>query len=146
MYTDLDNLFQKLARSKFRSKFRLNYDDQLFAEMKGPEVLRQHAHDLIIKRLAPEEPLKDGKQTPVKGHPVFVAQHATGCCCRGCLLKWHDIPKHRELSDEEVEYIVRVLLEWIDKKFAKRTSQKKDQKRRDSAASLASPFFKNLSN
>ncbi|ANU65001.1 DUF4186 domain-containing protein [Turicimonas muris] len=125
MYTDLDNLFQKLARSKFRSKFRLNYDDQLFAEMKGPEVLRQHAHDLIIKRLAPEEPLKDGKQTPVKGHPVFVAQHATGCCCRGCLLKWHDIPKHRELSDEEVEYIVRVLLEWIAKNL-----QKEPRKRR----------------
>ena len=125
MYTHLDNLFQKLARSKFRSKFRLNYDDQLFAEMKGPEVLRQHAHDLIIKRLAPEEPLKDGKQTPVKGHPVFVAQHATGCCCRGCLLKWHDIPKHRELSDEEVEYIVRVLLEWIAKNL-----QKEPRKRR----------------
>lgn len=125
MYTDLDNLFQKLARSKFRSKFRLNYDDRLFAEMKGPEVLRQHAHDLIIKRLAPEEPLKDGKQTPVKGHPVFVAQHATGCCCRGCLLKWHDIPKHRELSDEEVEYIVRVLLEWIE-----RDLQKEPRKRR----------------
>ncbi|WP_346744820.1 DUF4186 domain-containing protein [uncultured Turicimonas sp.] len=125
MYTDLDNLFQKLARSKFRSKFRLNYDDRLFAEMKGPEVLRQHAHDLIIKRLAPEEPLKDGKQTPVKGHPVFVAQHATGCCCRGCLLKWHDIPKHRELSDEEVEYIVRVLLEWIAKNL-----QKEPRKRR----------------
>lgn len=125
MYTDLDNLFQKLARSKFRSKFRLNYDDRLFAEMKGPEVLRQHAHDLIIKRLAPEEPLKDGKQTPVKGHPVLVAQHATGCCCRGCLLKWHDIPKHRELSDEEVEYIVRVLLEWIE-----RDLQKEPRKRR----------------
>ncbi len=125
MYTDLDNLFQKLARSKFRSKFRLNYDDRLFAEMKGPEVLRQHAHDLIIKRLAPEEPLKDGKQTPVKGHPVFVAQHATGCCCRGCLLKWHDIPKHRELSDEEVEYVVKVLLEWIA-----RDLQKEPRKRR----------------
>lgn len=93
--------------------------------MKGPEVLRQHAHDLIIKRLAPEEPLKDGKQTPVKGHPVFVAQHATGCCCRGCLLKWHDIPKHRELSDEEVEYIVKVLLEWIA-----RDLQKEPRKRR----------------
>lgn len=125
MYTDLDNLFQKLARSKFRSKFRLNYDDRLFAEMKGPEVLRQHAHDLIIKRLAPEEPLKDGKQTPVKGHPVFVAQHATGCCCRGCLLKWHEIPKHRELSDEEVEYVVKVLLEWIA-----RDLQKEPRKRR----------------
>ncbi len=125
MYTDLDNLFQKLARSKFRSKFRLNYDDRLFAEMKGPEVLRQHAHDLIIKRLAPEEPLKDGKQTPLKGHPVFVAQHATGCCCRGCLLKWHDIPKHRELSDEEVEYVVKVLLEWIA-----RDLQKEPRKRR----------------
>ena len=125
MYTELDNLFQKLARSNFRSKFRLNYDDRLFAEMKGPEVLRQHAHDLIIKRLAPEEPLKDGKQTPVKGHPVFVAQHATGCCCRGCLLKWHDIPKHRELSDEEVEYIVKVLLEWIA-----RDLQKEPRKRR----------------
>ena len=23
---------------------------------------------------------------------VFVAQHATACCCRGCLEKWYRVP------------------------------------------------------
>ena len=43
----------------------------------------------IIKRIAPKEPLNDGKQTPMKGHPVFIAQHATATCCRECTRKWH---------------------------------------------------------
>ncbi len=25
----------------------------------------------------------------MKGHPVFVAQHATATCCRECIRKWH---------------------------------------------------------
>ena len=50
-------------------------------------------------------------------HPVFIAQHATGCCCRGCLEKWHHIPKNKELSDNEVNYIVTLIMEWIKKQL-----------------------------
>ncbi|MGV9305492.1 DUF4186 family protein [Nonomuraea sp. NPDC003727] len=56
--------------------------------------------DLIARRLVPAEPYKDGEQTPCRGHPVFVAQHATATCCRTCLHRWHDIPRGRELTSE----------------------------------------------
>lgn len=108
------DLFERLAQSKFRSRFHLNEADRKYADKLGEDTLRQHAADLIAKRLAPANPENDGKQTPMSGHPVFVAQHATGTCCRGCIEKWHGIPKNRELTSAEQEYVVSVLLRWIN--------------------------------
>ena len=48
-------------------------------------------------------------------YPVFIAQHATGCCCRGCFFKWHHIPAGRQLTEEEQQYAVAVLMAWIEK-------------------------------
>ena len=107
------DLFERLAQSKFRSRFHLNDAERKYAEKLGDDGLRKHASDLIAKRLAPEAIENDGKQTPMSGHPVFVAQHATGTCCRGCLEKWHGIPKGRMLSDEEQRHISDVILRWI---------------------------------
>lgn len=81
------------------------------------EKVREHACDFIRKRLAPSEIPNDGKQTPMRGHPVFVAQHATATCCRGCLEKWHRIPKGRELTEAEQEYVVNVIMEWIGREI-----------------------------
>ncbi len=110
-------LFARLAQSKFRSRFSLSPDDQAYVRKKGMETIRSHAEDFIAKRLAPAQPAKDGKQTPMRGHPVFIAQHATATCCRGCLEKWHHIPKGRELTKEEQEYIVDVLMTWITRQM-----------------------------
>ena len=107
------NLWQRLAQSRFRSSFSLKANDRYYAAEKGMDVLRSHAQDFIRKRLSPANPPNDGKQTPMRGHPVFVAQHATGTCCRGCLEKWHHIPKGRPLTPEEETYVVNVILEWI---------------------------------
>ncbi|MFV0369470.1 MAG: DUF4186 family protein, partial [Hyphomicrobiaceae bacterium] len=63
--------------------------------------------------LAPANPHNDGKQTPMRGHPVFVAQHATGTCCRGCLAKWHGIPARTALSADQQEYVVSVIAHWL---------------------------------
>ena len=49
-----------------------------------------------------------------KGHPVFLAQHATATCCRGCLEKWHGIEKGRELTASEQQYVVNIIMRWID--------------------------------
>ena len=49
----------------------------------------------------------------LKGHPVFLAQHATATCCRSCLNKWYKIPQNRKLTDEEIDYIVSIILKWI---------------------------------
>lgn len=110
---DLDELFNGLAKSAFRAKFHLQNKDLEYLHQKGMDTVLSHAADFIAKRLAVAQPLNDGKQTPFRGHPVFVAQHATACCCRGCLEKWHRIPQGRELSSEEQMYIRSVLERWL---------------------------------
>lgn len=111
------NLWKRLSQSKFRSSFSLKANDRSYVSEKGMEKVREHACDFIRKRLAPAEIPNDGKQTPMRGHPVFVAQHATATCCRGCLEKWHRIPKGRELTEAEQEYVVNVIMEWIDREI-----------------------------
>lgn len=104
-----------LSKSKFRSGFKLKEKDILYIEDKGIERLREHALEFIKKRIAPEKILNDGKQTPMKGHPVFISQHATATCCRKCLYKWHQIKMNKELTLEEINYIVDVIMKWIEK-------------------------------
>ena len=110
---DLTDLFARLAKSDFRSRFHLTKKDKEYIAEKGLATIRKHAEDFVAKRLAPAVIPNDGKQTPMKGHPVFIAQHATGCCCRGCFFKWHHIPAGRQLTREEQQYAVEVLMEWI---------------------------------
>lgn len=114
-----ETLFSALARSKFRSSFCLKPKDVEYIDRIGMEKIRSHAYDFVHERLAPAEPKNDGKQTPMRGHPVFIAQHACACCCRGCLEKWHKIPKGRALTEEEVKYVVGVLMKWIAANYNK---------------------------
>ena len=115
----LDPLFVRLSRSKFRSRFRLGVKERQYCLEKGAPVIEQHAADFVAKRLAPALPANDGKQTPMRGHPVFIAQHATATCCRGCLAKWHAIPAGRELTAREQRYVVEVLMAWIERQSAR---------------------------
>ena len=114
MYEDILN---KLAKSNFRSKFKLKDKDKLYIEQKGLNTIRSHACDFIKKRIAPEFIPNDGKQTPMKGHPVFIAQHATATCCRGCISKWHHFEKGAELNDKQREYIINLIMEWIKRQL-----------------------------
>ena len=110
---DLDQVFEALAKSPFRRSFRLRGSDLNYLQSKGLPAILQHAQDFIAKRLAPAEIANDGKQTPFRGHPVFVAQHATATCCRGCLQKWHRIPAGKSLDAEECAYVLRILERWL---------------------------------
>ena len=87
----LKQLFAGLSKSSFRSRFHLKEQDKEYAA--------------VIPN--------DGKQTPMRGHPVFIAQHATATCCRGCLGKWHKIRAGKELTPRQKEYIVHVIMLWI---------------------------------
>jgi len=110
---DLDETLRALARQPFRAKFHLRGRDAATVELRGMEVIRKHAADLLAKRVVPAQPHNDGKQTPYRGHPVFVAQHATATCCRTCLERWHGIPKGHDLTREERDYAVDVICRWI---------------------------------
>ncbi len=116
---DIDDVFTSLARSRFRSRFRLKSEQQQYLQDRGMNAIVVHARRFVEQRLAPAEPENDGKQTPYKGHPVFTAQHATATCCRGCLMKWHNIPKGQALSNEQIEYVVEVIKRWIERQMLK---------------------------
>ncbi len=111
------DIFEKLSMSAFRSKFKLKQKEKEYISQKGIETIRKHAYDFISKRIAPKEIPNDGKQTPMKGHPVFIAQHATATCCRGCISKWHKIPKGIELNKQQQDYIVNIIMEWIERQL-----------------------------
>lgn len=115
--TNLNCVLEKLSKSKFRSSFHLKKNDLKYIDKIGLIKIKEHAFDFIRKRLAPEFLKNDGKQTPTKGHPVFIAQHATATCCRGCLYKWHHIAKNKELTTEEINFIVNLIMKWIEKEY-----------------------------
>ena len=109
----IETVLEALSKSNFRSKFCLKEKDKEYVVEKGLDIIEMHARDFVDKRLASAEPKNDGKQTPMRGHPVFIAQHATATCCRGCLNKWHKIPKNLELTEEQKNYIIEVIMTWI---------------------------------
>ena len=111
-------LQKRLARSRFRSKFQLSDKELTYARDRGLEVLEKHAHDFVVRRIGPADPPSEGHQTPVTGHPVFVAQHATATCCRGCLAKWHRMPAGKKLTTAQVNYVTAVLLRWLGERIS----------------------------
>ena len=113
----IDEILYSLSKSKFRSSFHLKEKDKEYIKQKGLEKIESHAYDFLRKRLAPAYIPNDGKQTPMRGHPVFIAEHATATCCRNCLYKWYHIPKGRELTEEEIVFLVTVIMTWIKKEL-----------------------------
>ena len=112
---NMEEILNKLSKSKFRNSFHLNKHMKEYVYEKGIDKVKNHAYDFIKSRLKPKDINNDGKQTPMKQvHPVFIAMHATATCCRGCLEKWHKIPKNKELTDVEIDYIVNVIMKWIN--------------------------------
>jgi hypothetical protein len=113
MMRDPDELFAALARSTFRSRFRLGAKEASYLSEKTLAVVLEHGRRFVIERLADAEPKNDGKQTPMRGHPIFIAQHATATCCRACLAKWHCIPQGQPLTPEQIDYIIGVFARWL---------------------------------
>lgn len=113
MADELDSVFQRLQTSSFRRKFRLGAKESAYLKTKGLETVLAHGQDFVRSRLAPAQPQNDGKQTPWRNHPIFIAQHATATCCRSCLEKWHHIPKGQPLTDMQQAYILNVLERWL---------------------------------
>ena len=117
--TIYNNVINKLQKSKFRSSFKLKQKDIDYINEKGMSMIKRHAVDFINQKLAPANPENDGKQTPMKNHPVFIAMHACACCCRTCLYKWHKIPMNKELTKDEKNYIYSLLIYWITLEYKK---------------------------
>ncbi len=112
-----EEILYKLSKSSFRNSFKLKDEDIKYIRKKGLDTIEQHAKDFIKKRISPSIIPNDGKQTPMKGHPVFIAQHAAAECCRGCINKWHKFPKNTELSQTQQDYLRGLIMAWINKQI-----------------------------
>ena len=113
----IEEALDKLSKSKFRSSFHLTTKDKEYIARVGLPTVKKHAEVFIRQRLAPAEIPNDGKQTPMRGHPVFKAQHACACCCRRCLEKWYNVCKDKELDISEQTKIVNLLIAWIERQL-----------------------------
>ncbi len=109
----MQEILAKLSKSKFRNKFKLSDENKFYVKQKGIDTIQRHAIDFVKNRIAPANILNDGKQTPTKNHPVFIAQHATACCCRKCINKWHGFAQNTQLSTEQQNYLVSIIMQWI---------------------------------
>ena len=107
----------KLSRSKVIENLDMGESEIEYVKSRGVDILQLHAADFVRKRLAPAEPKNDGRQTPLKGHPVFIAQHATGTSDRQKLAKFHGIEKGVELTDKDISYVVDVIIRWIEEQI-----------------------------
>jgi hypothetical protein len=129
----LDAVFAALAGSAFRNRFRLSAPDRAYLQGESLQTMLAHAGRFVAQRLAPAAPRNDGRQTPMRGHPVFTAQHATATCCRKCLARWHGIPAGRPLTDEEQRQVVVAIGRWLAAQGA-REGQAPPRPRRCAAA------------
>ena len=116
----LDEAFERLWRSPFRSCFKLTAKDLAYIDRVGLATIERHAADFVREKLAASIPAHDGKQTPMRGHPVFKAMHATATCCRGCMAKWWRVPQGTPLSKTQQAKIVGFLMAWIDRNLPSR--------------------------
>ena len=108
----VDRVLAALARSNFRRRFQLKPAELDYLAERGLGPVMQHARRFLSERLAPALPVNDGRQTPLAGHPVFIAQHATATCCRKCLWKWHRIKRGSELDSEQIDRMLGVIQAW----------------------------------
>ena len=115
----INNKLNELSKSNFRSSFQLRKYMIKYIDEKGMDVIKKHTKDFIEEKIASAYLVNDGKQTPTKNHPTFIAMHACACCCRSCLEKWHKIPKGKELNANEKNYIYKLLITWINNEYNK---------------------------
>ncbi len=113
----IEDKLMSLSKSRFRSSFHLRKYMINYIKEKGMAKIEEDAYYFIKNRISDTSKFIDGKQTPMKGHPVFIAEHATATCCRGCLKKWYGIEKDRPLTEHEIAFCVALIIGWINKEM-----------------------------
>lgn len=113
MIVPYEILHDRIGKSPFRSRFSLTEKERAYIAEKGFSLIRAQAVRILTERLAQAFPYNDGSQTPMRGHVVFKAQHATACCCRSCLEKWHAIPRGRALTEEEIDSSADLIVDYL---------------------------------
>ncbi|OUR96731.1 hypothetical protein A9Q84_10345 [Halobacteriovorax marinus] len=109
----LSDTFKRLKRSSVCSKFVLKDHEWDYLANRGLDAILLEGRTLLIKRFSQVDKSHSCKNEPLRHHPIFVALHGTGACCRRSLSKWHGIPKDIELKEKDIFFILLILKEWF---------------------------------
>ncbi|WP_372655987.1 DUF4186 family protein [Halobacteriovorax sp.] len=107
------DIFRRLGCSKVCCKFKLKDEQWEYLAKRGFDTILLEGRSLIVKIFNEDSLSHSCKVAPVQTHPIYIALHATGTCCRSSLEKWHKIPKSKELKEKDIFYILLVVKEWI---------------------------------
>lgn len=114
---DVQFTFEQLRHELIRHHFwHLPFDERAtqHARRKGRLKLYASITQRLRSSVGKAGSSFDGRQTPMSGSTLFYAQHATASCCRTCMGYWHDIPKDRDLTGAEIDYLEALIIRYLD--------------------------------
>jgi len=117
---DAEFTFESLKHEAVRHHFfhaPIDKAAQLHARRKGRLTLREAAAKRLRRSIGQAQPARDGRQTPFEGNILYYAQHALACCCRTCLEYWHGIAKDKELAEDEIVYLVDLIMRFVGERL-----------------------------
>lgn len=115
---DVQYTFEALKHELIRHHFwHVGIDEKAisYARRKGVSGLRTAVRSRLRSSVGKAQNPYDGRQTPMEGsgNPIHYAQHATASCCRKCMEYWHGIPKSKNLTDEQIEYLSEIVMLYL---------------------------------
>lgn len=131
--SDVEWVVGELRRDKFRNSWWVKpFDERALVNVQtkvqrglvaaAKRRIRQSVGKVYGKPGGLLTPFRDGRQTPFSGDVLFYAQHAVATCCRKCIEQWHGIPNGRDLSDDEIDYLAALVLQYFLSRLAELTS------------------------
>jgi hypothetical protein len=117
---DVTYTFRALNHELIRHEFfhrPIDQHAQNHARRKGRIGMRSAAEKRLRGSVGNAKNVREGQQTPFARNILFYAQHALACCCRKCMEYWHGIPAGRALTDDEIAYLVELIMLFIAKRM-----------------------------
>ena len=119
--TDATFTFEVMKTEFIRHHFwHIEIDAKAIAHARknGLTAILDHIPKRLMQSIGKATPFRDGTQTPFTGKAEFYAQHATATCCRKCVEDWHNIPRGRALTEEDLTYLSSLAVLYLKERLA----------------------------
>lgn len=110
--TDAKFTFSAMKNELIRHVFwHTDIDEKAYKKAlnEGLDRISERARKVLKSRVG-KHTAWDGRQTPFGDNIINYAQHATATCCRKCIEIWHNIPKEKLLTEEELDFFTELVL------------------------------------
>jgi hypothetical protein len=114
----VESLKKEWIRHKYWFHESINIRAVNRARRKGVLGTQLAAEKILTRGVGPAFPYRDGHQVPYESADIVnYARHATAACCRKCIEYWHGVPTGREMTPDEIGYLVKLVMKYVDYKL-----------------------------